>query len=309
MPSTVLRSPKLAALIAVLILAAGCSSQPTSSPEASAGPTARPTASPSPSPSPKPTASPSPSPSPTPLADHCPGKTAGKHVGSAASEHSENWAGYIAYIKKTQFTCVEGSWTQPSLTCPASGSADVAIWIGIDGVTSSNLGVDAGATLVQIGTEAGCDGGTKRAFAWYQVIPQDELSQTIDSLGILPGDVVHALVSYADGTYTLQLVDETSGDSFVTTRDLKDGVRQTAEWIVEAPMVDCPSNCTIAVLPDFTKIFFTSAYATVGSTWGPIDLDAWRHGITTMTRGGTTRATVSVLSSGGTAFYVIWKHQ
>ena len=254
--------------------------------------------------------SPSPSPSPTPLSEHCPGAdlTPGKQPGPAIAERSENWAGYVVYDTKAVITCVEGSWVQPQLICPSTGEEDVAIWVGLDGVTSPAAGVDAGADLVQIGTQAGCSGGRAGAFAWYQVIPNDPLSVEISSLAIAPGDGLHGMVSFDGDTFTLLLVDETSGASFSIAETLAQAPRQTAEWIVEAPMTGCPATCVTASLPRFGTVAFSDASVSTEDQRGGIDDDTWTHGTTEMVRGGIVRASVSKLGAEGTSLSVVWKH-
>jgi hypothetical protein len=240
----------------------------------------------------------------------CPGtdKTPGKHSPAAASEHSQNWAGYIDYDKRDKFTCVQGSWKQPSVTCGTTSREDVAIWVGIDGVDDPNTGIHAQGTLVQIGTHAGCDHGTTTGFAWYQVIPKDEFSVAIDRVHPKPGDAIEALVRFASDTFVLQLLDTTTGESFVIERAVSGAKRQTVEWIVEAPTVDCPSDCHISGLPKFGKVVIGDAAAGSGGQRGGIDEDAWRSVVTDMIRSGVTRASVSKLS-GGDTFTVTWKHR
>jgi hypothetical protein len=185
---------------------------------------------------------------------------------------------------------------------------DVAIWVGIDGV-KSGAGVSAGTDLVQIGTQAGCNHGRASAFAWYEVIPQDPLSVGIPGVTIAPGDHVRAMVSFARDVFTLLLVDETSGESFSVARTLAHARRQTAEWIVEAPMIGCPAHCVIAALPRFGKVTFSAAFASTAAQRGAIDDDAWTHGTTELVRDGIVRAAVSKLAAGGTSFSVVWKHR
>jgi hypothetical protein len=275
------------------------------------GPSAAATPSPSAGPSQSPAPTPSPSPSAPPLPEHCPGtdRTPGKPAGPSITERSENWAGYIAYDAKVRITCVEGSWIQPAVTCPATGVQDLAIWVGIDGVKSGPGGVSAGTDLVQIGTQAGCHDGRASAFAWYEVIPQDPLSVGIQDMAITPGDRIRAMVSFARDVFTLLVVDETSGDSFSIAKTLKGARRQTAEWIVEAPMIGCPAHCVIAALPPFGKVTFTAAFLSTGAQRGAIDDDSWTHGTTVMVRANIVRVAVGRLSTGGTAFITVWKHR
>lgn len=291
--------------IAILVLlVSACSADLTPGPSvpATPSPTVRPSASPAPSPSASPSATPPP--------EHCPGtdRTPGEPPGPSIDERSENWAGYVVYDAKVAITCVEGSWIQPAVTCPSTGVQDVAIWVGIDGV-KSGAGVSAGTDLVQIGTQAGCNDGRASAFAWYEVIPQDPLSVGIPGVAIAPGDRIRAMVSFTRDVFTLLLVDETSGESFSVARTLAPARRQTAEWIVEAPMIGCPAHCVIAALPRFGKVTFSAAFASTATQRGAIDDDAWTHGTTELVRDGIVRAAVSKLAASGTSFSVVWKHR
>jgi hypothetical protein len=296
----------LAFLLCIALLASACGSDVTPEPSGSPGesPTlaAIPTASPPVTPSPEPTA--------PPLDMTCAGadKTPGKHSPTPITEHSQNWAGYIDYDRHDKFTCIQGSWMQPTVSCPTTGREDVAIWVGIDGVDDPTTGIHAASTLVQIGTHAGCDHGKATGFAWYQVIPKDEFSVAIDPVRPSPGDSIRALVRFADGAFTLQLVDETSRESFVLEATVSGAKRQTVEWIVEAPTVDCPSDCHVSALPKFGKVVLGDAAAASGSQLGRIDEDAWRAVLTDMIRSGVTRASVTKLN-GGDTFTVTWRHR
>lgn len=287
----------------MLLVALACSGDLTPGPSAPATPA--PTASPSASPALSTSAS------ATPLPEHCPGtdRTPGKPSGPSIDDRSENWAGYVVYDSKVAITCVEGSWVQPVVTCPSTGEEDVAIWVGIDGVDSPTAGVHAGTDLVQIGTQAGCSGGRLSGFAWYQVIPKDAFSVEIPNVAISAGDRVRAMVSFDRDIFTLLLVDETSGGWFSIAETLAGARRQTAEWIVEAPMIGCPANCVIAALPRFAGVTFSAASVSTAAQRGAIDDDAWTHGTTELVRGGIVRATVSELGAEGMSFNVVWKHR
>jgi hypothetical protein len=203
---------------------------------------------------------------------------------------------------------VQGSWPQPTVTCASTGSADVAVWVGFDGVDDPNTGINAANTLVQIGTHAGCDGRVPRAFAWYQILPQDQFSVRIDGMSPNPGDAMAARITFGDGVFTLQLLDVTTNESFVLERAVSGAKRQTVEWVVEAPTVGCPKDCHIAALPKFAKVVIDDGLASSGSHLGRIDEDAWRAALTEMVRSGVVRATVSKLT-GGDSFSVTWKHR
>lgn len=226
-----------------------------------------------------------------------------------AEQRSRNWAGYVIYDRRRSISCVEGAWTHPSITCPARGEAHVAIWVGIDGVTDQDALIEAGDTLVQIGTDAGCADGEHRDFAWYQVIPEDALSVHVPEVPVQAGDLLRAIVLWSDGVFTLQLVNETRGASFLVERPLEGSARQTAEWIVEAPTIGCPSECHVADLPAFDTLVFGDTFAALDELRGSISDDAWAHVATRIATGSTVRAVPSRLMRAGTSFVVTWQHR
>jgi len=87
---------------------------------------------------------------------------------------STNWSGYVAAVRTSIVTCVEASWVEPRITCPARGDQAVAIWIGIDGFSSRQIGVPPTASLVQIGTQANCHEGVAFHDAWHEILPAEQ---------------------------------------------------------------------------------------------------------------------------------------
>ena len=84
---------------------------------------------------------------------------------------SSNWSGYVAAVRKTGVTCVEGSWVEPTVTCSKTGHQAVAIWIGIDGFSAKPLGIASTNVLVQLGTQVDCTNGVVRHGAWHEILP------------------------------------------------------------------------------------------------------------------------------------------
>jgi Peptidase A4 family len=201
---------------------------------------------------------------------------------------SSNWSGY-ATNGDTYFD-VKGSWTQPAVSCSAGQTAYASFWLGIDGYTT--------VTVEQIGTDADCDNGTPRYYAWYEMYPKFPVSF---SNPVRPGDHMHAEVkTNGGGRFVLTIGDSTQGWSHSIIQRLKIAPRGSAEWIAEAP-----SGATGALpLADFSSVRFTNCTANglaINSTSNPDAI--------TMAANGVTKAQPSSLSSGGTAFSVTWDHR
>ena len=264
-----------------------------------------------------PTASPAPTFLPSPSASgaiaarpaRCPGtdRTPGAGPGRALSGLSTNWSGYVAAVRTSIVTCVEASWVEPRITCPAKGDQAVAIWIGIDGFSSRQIGVPSTTSLVQIGTQANCHDGAAFHDAWHEILPAEQHEVRI-AARILAGDHMSARILYSGGRFTMSLYDQEAKGAFTLTGSAPGAPRRTAEWIVEAPAVDCPGTCAAIALPRFGIIQFTNAHATIGGSRAAIDDDRWTHVKLTMTRRDVVRTRASALTSGGTLFHVTWIH-
>lgn len=302
-------------LVLVLTLAGCIFASPLPEPSASDVISTAPVVSPSASPSLSPSASPSLSPTlaPPPVAtapSPCPGVNLnpGNGPGRQLVGTSGNWAGYVSAVKQRTVTCVEGSWIQPTVTCPKIGRQAVAIWIGIDGFSASPLSIPATDVLVQLGTQATCTDGALEYDAWHEVLPTENSEVHVPG-SIQPGDDISAKISYASGMFTMSLFDQETAFGFSVTQEVPEGApRKTAEWIVEAPATECPSTCAPLPLAKFSAVRFTNAHVTIGGQRSGVNDFSWSNVKLTMARSRVTRATVSTLSSGGTAFKVTWVH-
>jgi hypothetical protein len=203
---------------------------------------------------------------------------------------SQNWSGYAAETNlntpaSNAVTAVSGSWTVPTVT--GKTTAFSAIWVGIDGANSSSNSVE------QLGTEQNTSrSGAATYDAWWEMFPNP--SVRISSLTISPGDKMSASVTTDGlGTFTLQMTDNTTGQSFSTTQSSTSAQRSSAEWIVEAPS----SFFGILPLANFGTVNFSSAQATINGTPGAIDNANWQNtSIDMVNRSGTTIAHTSGLT-------------
>jgi len=209
---------------------------------------------------------------------------------------SRNWSGYavetsLAAPAANAVTDVKGSWMVTTVTASAV-NAYSASWIGIDGYSSG--------TVEQLGTECDWVSGRPVYSAWYEMYPKKSMS--ITTLGIKPGDIVTAEVSYSAKTgFTLTMTDTTTHKTFSTSQKSGSAKRSSAEWIVEAPW----SGGTLP-LANFGVIPFTACSATISGYTGGINDPAWQYDPLTMV-GSRTLASPSELSDSGSAFSMTWK--
>lgn len=176
--------------------------------------------------------------------------------GADTSVCSTNWSGYAD--SGSGVTFASGSWVQPSVTCPSSGSAYAAFWVGIDGYSSS--------TVEQTGTLAQCSNGVAYYSAWYEFYPNPMF--TFTGITVKPGDHITASVTYSNGEFTVKLTDGSTSSS--ASASVSGASRSSAEWVVERPALCNAFHCTLATLADFGSSTFTGASATVGGATGPI---------------------------------------
>ena len=212
---------------------------------------------------------------------------------------STNWSGYA--VTGSGFTEALASWIVPKVDCSKTFNGYAAQWVAIDGFP---------ITLTQelIGTDSGCFGGEPGYDAYYDFYPFD--GGEILNMTVSPGDKMSATVSYDGSQFTLSMTDRTTGVHFSKTESVLLAPRSSAEWIVEE--TSYPGG-----LPDFTRTSFGDDYTDVKNTnWakdstttGPIsDFGTRVQEITMVSGTGTTKAVPTALSSDGSSFKVIWKH-
>jgi len=273
--------------------------------------TAEPTATSTPSsPSPSPSVSPSPSAEVALASEPCPGtdRNPGAPPGRQLAGSSTNWSGYVSAVKETGVTCVEGSWIEPDVVCPSTGHQAVAVWIGIDGFSAKVLGIPSTNVLVQIGTQIDCDNGEPRHGAWKEVLPAEMREERISGV-VHAGDHLSARISYAAAEFTIAIFDADTNLDYTITQAAPGAPRKSAEWIVEAPAVNCPSSCSPVAMPKFTTVRFTGAYVTIAGQRAAIDDASWSNVKLKMVRNNIIRDTTSSLIDDGSSFSVSWRHR
>jgi hypothetical protein len=214
---------------------------------------------------------------------------------------STNWSGY-AVSSLSQFTAVQGTWTQPAVTCSSHSAQYSSFWVGIDGYTSSSV--------EQLGTDSDCTGrGRASYYAWYEMYPAGSF-QIPNPVKV--GDTLSASVAASGGMFTLTIA-SSEGWTFQKTFGGSGLAQSSAEWIAESPSLCSGNRCTITQLADFGTVNFTKSEATAGGTAQPISsftASGGPHEIVGVTNGGTVRAQPSALStsSTGSSFGITWHH-
>ncbi|HTT86720.1 MAG TPA: G1 family glutamic endopeptidase [Acidimicrobiales bacterium] len=166
-----------------------------------------------------------------------PTPTPGPEASFARTVHqtwaSRNWSGYA--ITGSRYTSVSGTWTVPTVNTPpkkAQRRRDFfsGTWVGVDGFTPSSH-----PNLIQAGTEQDYLKGHTFYQAWWEILPAAETP--IPSVPVHAGDSVTVTITQGSPTWTLTLTDNTTHQSFTTTRSYS-GPRTSVEWIQEAPSVN-----------------------------------------------------------------------
>jgi hypothetical protein len=225
--------------------------------------------------------------------------------------NSTNWSGYAVEGANGSVTGVKGSWTVPSVICPATGNTYSSFWVGIDGFNSN--------TVEQIGTDSDCENGTAVYYVWYEFYPHP--SYTVNSFAIQPGDVISAEVLYTGskgGQFTVTLTNLSSPHTkpFSISTKVGSAKLSSAEWIVEAPW-----SGGVLPLANFGTAYFGADYSHqlapgtcyytnakgVSSPIGPFTNGNVVE-MTMVTGSGTVKAQPSDLTSDGTSFSDLWEN-
>jgi hypothetical protein len=178
---------------------------------------------------------------------------------------SYNWAGYAVTGSANSISVATASWVVPPVVCPSTGSTYASFWVGIDGFSST--------TVEQTGTDSDCLAGTPTYSAWYEFYPAT--SVPITTLSISPSDVMVAVVYFSGGEFTAAIKDVTTGKSFSTSSSVSGAQRNSAEFIVEAPLVcSLVGGCSLAKLSDFGLVAFGQ-----GNTGQPLTCGLVMNGV------------------------------
>lgn len=232
---------------------------------------------------------------------HIPGPRSSRVPSNQAT--STNWSGYAAAYKltnptKNSVSAVSGSWIVP--TVKSTGTNDYcSLWVGIDGYNSP--------TVEQIGTEHDFINGAQQNYAWFEMYPGG--SFLINGFPLNVGDVISASVVYAgNNTFIMTLINDTQKVSYtIPTFYTKSStaLRESAEWIVEAPYLN-----GILPLSNFVTAYMWGCTATINGITAPIGNNSWQNiGIGMVTDTGISKDITSALLPDKGSFFVTWQHQ
>ncbi len=164
---------------------------------------------------------------------------------------SSNWAGYVAG-RSGGYTAVGGSWVVPALAATTTLMTDAA-WVGIGGSKSKDL--------IQAGTHSAVQNGRTQYWAWYELLPE---YQVTIPLAVKGGDEVEvSLTEVAEDLWYLSFINETTGERYGRALEYRSR-NGTAEWIEEMPVVYTRGGeQAYAPLSEFGMVAFEDAYVVV----------------------------------------------
>ena len=199
------------------------------------------------------------------------------------------WSGAVVLARPDDtIQSVTGEWSVPNVghfvPCPPSYTSQ---WIGIDGDGSPNV--------VQAGSATDKAGLGSSTYLWYEWTPQPSVK--ITNIDVNPGDVIYGLIcAQAPTTAAISLVNVTAGTmASFSVHPPATGtalVGNSAEWIVEAPLI----NNVQSVPGHFGVVFFDNAFA---STAAHASLDGGKADeLFSMVQNGVTLSVPRELGSG-----------
>lgn len=302
------------AALTVTMMLCACNSVSVSESTAPTRSAPNPTTTSGPTPTPASTAAPISTPAPSPAATpsaidaltHCTG-TASTGVG-ASFERNSTWAGYVAASPPGTFSCVEGSWIEPVVTCGEANAA-VGFWVGIGGYSSRDLQItDDDHAMERAGTGVECEDGEADHYAWHQIEPPESSDQPFSPTASQPnemvieaGDRMWAQVRYATGAYVMTVANLTTGDVRSILVAHAGIQRSSAEWIVGGEDGEPMAR--------FDKVTLTDGMATMDGILGTVGSAGWLRNEIDEWAGGVRRLRVSDLSADGASFRVTWLHR
>ena len=265
-----------------------------------------PVVAPAPAPAPVVAPAPAPAPVPTPVITPSPSSSVGSLAPTTTttsttstttttttpttiSYTSTNWSGYL--VTGDKYSDISASWVATNPTGNNTTTTADATWVGIGGVTTSDL--------IQVGTENSVSAsGQVSTAAFYEMLPNASIN--IDSLKISPGDSISAsLAQVSTGQWTISITDVTTNHNF-TLNVSYTSMLSSAEWIEEDP-----SNLSNSLIPfdNFGVVPFSGASTTVNGT--SITLSgAKADSITMLNSTGQNIAVPSAISSTGSSFSI-----
>ena len=234
---------------------------------------------------------------------------------STTDQASNNWAGYLIYnappdqssqpdqsgqsapasYTRLVVSDVQAQWVITPVTCGQERTYS-AMWVGIDGVSEGNV--------EQAGSSGECANGQPRYYAWFEMYPDPP--QILPFFPVHVGDTISVDVQYHDpALFTVVLQNLTTKHTIKLSRTNPQALRESAEWVIEAP-----TNRSFGVLPlaPFGKATFTQARATVDGTLCTISSCRLPYTMLIMENADhQIRAVPTTLKLNGTSFSIYWR--
>jgi hypothetical protein len=205
----------------------------------------------------------------------------------ATRSTSNNWSGYVAF--GGPYTSVSGTWEVPQPVNSGTGGVG-ATWVGIGGVTSSDL--------IQAGTSDTVIQGRDQFETWIEFLP--DVSQQVP-VAVAPGDSVTVTIDEQDattGAWQLSITNNTTGQNYQTNVTYTSS-HSSAEWIQEAPT----GSRGILPLDNFGSVAFSGSTSTTDGQ--PVDLaEAHAFPVTMVNANNQALAVPSSVGSDGASFTV-----
>ncbi|WP_246188024.1 G1 family glutamic endopeptidase [Paenibacillus tengchongensis] len=155
--------------------------------------------------------------------------------------NSRNWSGYAVTGAKGSIKRISAEWNVPVVN-PSERPTYSSAWIGIDGFKNGSL--------IQTGTGHESANGSVNYYAWWEILPA---SETVIPLPVSPGDRMYALIyKLRPGKWVIFLRNFSKGWFFRTVQKYT-GPHNSAEWVVEAPLV----GGNVAALTRMSTVIFS----------------------------------------------------
>jgi hypothetical protein len=204
----------------------------------------------------------------------------------SSTDTSLNWSGYDA--TGGSFTSVGAGWNVPDSSAASSSISADATWVGIGGVTRTDL--------IQAGTQAVFQNGSVSYQAWYEMLPASSIAVP---LTIHAGDAMTVSITESSaGVWQISFLDSTTGQSYTTSVNY-DSSLSSAEWVEEAPS----DQQGFVPLDSFGSVSFTDAFAVENGSRVTI-AGANGQPMTMITSGGAALSTPSSIGSDGASFTI-----
>jgi hypothetical protein len=209
--------------------------------------------------------------------------------GSSNSYTSTNWSGYLA--TGGNYTAISSSWVVPSVTGNGSSTTGDGTWVGIGGVSSSDL--------IQVGTTNFVSAsGQVTTSAFYEMLP--DTARTILTMTVSAGDSISAsLIETSSGIWSVSITDNTTSQTYSTSVSYA-STNSSAEWIEEDPSYSSGSQVPF---DEFGSVNFSGASVTSATVVSNLT-QSNASPITLENTSGQTLASPSSIGTGGANFTV-----